>query len=123
MGQASRKLRAFEGGYLFWCAGCADVHAVTTTAKSGANWSFDGNLDRPTFSPSILVRGLRRELDEKGKWTGKWRRDAAGKPIPYVCHSFVTAGRQQFLGDCTHNLAGTTVDLADLPDWLRDAER
>lgn len=124
MGQGSRKLRSIDGGFLFWCAGCADVHVVTTEAQpfiyGGAHWSFDGNLERPTFSPSILVRGLRRELDEKGEWTGEWRRDAEGKPIPYVCHSFITAGRQQFLGDCTHDLAGQTVELADLPDWLRD---
>jgi len=31
-----------------------------------------------------------------------------------VCYSFVTAGRIQFLSDCTHILAGKTVDL---PDW------
>ena len=31
-----------------------------------------------------------------------------------ICHSFVTDGRIQFLGDCTHKLAGQTVDL---PDW------
>ena len=31
-----------------------------------------------------------------------------------VCHSFVTNGRIQYLGDCTHKLAGQTVDL---PDW------
>jgi len=40
-----------------------------------------------------------------------------GKRYPgadVVCHSFVTDGRIQFLGDCTHTLAGQTVDL---PDW------
>ena len=31
-----------------------------------------------------------------------------------ACHTFVTDGRIQFLGDCTHALAGQTVDL---PDW------
>jgi hypothetical protein len=30
-----------------------------------------------------------------------------------VCHSFVTDGRIQFLSDCTHELAGQTVDLPD----------
>ena len=32
----------------------------------------------------------------------------------FVCHSFVTDGRIQFLGDCTHDLAGHTVELPDL---------
>jgi hypothetical protein len=118
--QASRKLRSIESGFTFWCAGCDDVHSVSTSAKSGANWTFDGNVERPTFSPSILVRGLRREVDDRGEWTGKWRRDERGEPIPRVCHSFITAGRQQFLSDCTHDLAGTTVELADLPAFLCD---
>ncbi len=29
-----------------------------------------------------------------------------------VCHSFVTDGQIQFLGDCTHKLAGQTVPLS-----------
>jgi hypothetical protein len=36
-----------------------------------------------------------------------------------VCHSFVTDGRIQFLGDCTHALAGQTVDL---PEWTGGEE-
>ncbi len=39
----------------------------------------------------------------------------AGAP-PAVCHTFVTDGRIQFLGDCTHVMAGQTVDL---PVWRR----
>ena len=38
----------------------------------------------------------------------------ADKRINTVCHSFVTDGRIQFLADCTHALAGQTVDL---PEW------
>lgn len=35
---------------------------------------------------------------------------------PQVCHSYVTNGRIQYLGDCTHELAGQTVDLPELVD-------
>ena len=31
-----------------------------------------------------------------------------------TCHSFVTDGRIQFLADCTHPLAGQTVDLPEV---------
>jgi hypothetical protein len=31
-----------------------------------------------------------------------------------VCHSFVTDGKIQFLSDCTHSLANTTVEI---PPW------
>lgn len=34
------------------------------------------------------------------------------------CHSFLRAGRWQFLGDSAHALAGQTVDMVPLPDWL-----
>lgn len=35
--------------------------------------------------------------------------------VAKVCHSFVREGRIQFLGDCTHRLAGHTVDLPAFP--------
>jgi hypothetical protein len=31
-----------------------------------------------------------------------------------ICHSFVTAGHIQFLSDCTHEMAGQTVEI---PEW------
>jgi len=34
------------------------------------------------------------------------------------CHSFIRAGQWQFLTDSAHALAGQTVDLAPLPDWI-----
>jgi hypothetical protein len=64
----------------------------------GAQWGWNGSLDKPTFTPSILV---------KANYTSPNRLDD-------ICHSFVTDGKIQFLGDCTHELAGQTVDL---PDW------
>lgn len=60
----------------------------------GPRWSFNGDYDRPTFQPSILVEGSMRDG-------------------PNRCHSFVTDGQIQFLGDCTHALAGQTVPLRD----------
>jgi hypothetical protein len=77
----------------------------------GPNWTFNGDYDRPTFSPSIKVTGHQVIRDESGKWTGEWARDAAGNAVPSVCHSFIRDGQIQFLGDCTHTLAGKTVPL------------
>lgn len=68
----------------FWCPGCDEAHAVPVTGPKA--WTFDGNLDAPTLSPSLLCR---RGGDS-------------------VCHSFVRAGRMQFLGDCTHALPRAT---------------
>ena len=73
-------------------------------------WGFNGNGDAPTFTPSVLVNGGRRMTDDE------YERIRAGEKIdlpPTVCHSFVTDGNIQFLGDCTHALAGQTVPLPD----------
>ena len=58
-------------------------------------------MDAPTFSPSINVRY-------------NFTQEDGG---PDICHSFVKAGNIQFLGDCTHALAGQTVPL---PDWPKE---
>jgi hypothetical protein len=72
-------------GYRLNCPGCNKPHVV------GTGWHFNGDMERPTFEPSVLVTG-------------------GGDPT-YRCHSYVTGGRIQFLSDCSHALAGQTVDL------------
>ena len=101
MAALSSKLRSAAGGrVMFWCPGCDGAHQVGIGEGEGPRWGYNGNPDAPTFTPSVLVR-----------YNG---RDAGidGAP-PAVCHSFVTDGRIQFLGDCTHALAGQTVELPD----------
>lgn len=120
MGQVSAKLRRTERGYSYWCQGCEEVHAVTT---GPGGWSFDGNLERPTFSPSVLVRSG-HFLTGGGKpcWCTYYAEHPDKEPIfkCSVCHTFITGGVVQFLGDCTHALAGQTLELPDLPPELRD---
>ncbi|WP_246671264.1 DUF6527 family protein [Mesorhizobium sp. 8] len=77
----------------------------------GPTWGFNGDFDRPTFTPSVLVRGYKVVKDENGRWVGDWQRDAAGNLIPETCHSLIGDGQIKFLGDCTHSLAGKTVPL------------
>lgn len=42
------------------------------------------------------------------------------EPKPKVCHSFVRNGKIEYLNDCTHELAGQTVELLDEHDWFED---
>ncbi|MBD2489029.1 DUF6527 family protein [Aulosira sp. FACHB-615] len=86
-------------GYLFDCPGCGNSHAPYIRPfknDKGASWTFNGDMNKPTFQPSILAKVERTD----------------GSKI-MVCHSFVTDGRIQFLSDCTHELAGRTVDLPE----------
>ncbi len=99
MARLSAKLRSVgDNGIGFWCPGCKSIHVVTTKPNG---WSFDGNLEAPTISPSILVT-----------YDGK---DAGLEDAPPErCHSFLRGGVFEFLSDCTHALAGQKVTL---PDW------
>ena len=89
-------------GIRFECPGCGEPHVVPTLPEP-KGWTWNGSLETPTLSPSILVR-----------WKASDPSDPEAVAVESVCHSFVTDGRIQFLGDCTHELAGQTVDL---PDW------
>jgi hypothetical protein len=87
------KTRRGQGGYLmFWCPGCDAPHAVTVEGPNA--WGWNANPDALTLTPSVLVT---RRVDEA-----------------YRCHSFVRDGNIEFLGDCSHAMAGKTVPL---PDW------
>lgn len=98
------KLSMSDDGYtLFRCPACGTAHALAV--KGPQAWGWNGDGDRPTFTPSVLVTheakpGASEEFKE-------WRTERR-------CHSFITDGRIQFLSDCTHELAGQTVDL---PNW------
>lgn len=92
-----------EGGeWLFVCPGCKCGHSFNTVANRSNGvgglmpvWTFNGDVDKPTFRASLLVR---------------WNQNG----VPQICHSFVTDGMIQFLNDCTHELAGQTVPLEDI---------
>lgn len=132
MGMMSRKLRNIEGGRLgYWCQGCEQMHQVAVGEGPGPRWGWNGDVEKPTFTPSVLVwwtepanignpEALRRDVSE-----AQARRDAGEQnvKVPQVdkrCHTFITDGRVQFLGDCTHQYAGQTLDLPDLPGAWRD---
>jgi hypothetical protein len=82
----------------FECPGCGIGHAPYTKNRPGApTWTFNGDIEKPTFSPSLLVR---------------WQ-FSNGKPTK-VCHSFIRHGKIEFLSDCTHALAGQTIELPEI---------
>ncbi|HEV3492443.1 MAG TPA: DUF6527 family protein [Reyranella sp.] len=83
-------------------------------------WTLNGDVNKPTFNPSVRIAGKQTVRDAEGNWTGEWARDADGNPVDRCCHYFLKEGQLQFLGDCTHALKGQTVPLPELPSWLRD---
>lgn len=116
-------LRFAEGDHvLFWCPGCKAYHAIRVGDGPGPRWKWDGAVDWPTITPSILVTG--EELTEQGErdmeeWEKAGHPSRDGKPFetrPMRCHSFITDGMIRFLEDSTHELAGRTVELTLRPE-------
>jgi hypothetical protein len=123
MGQLSKKLRMASsklGILMFWCPGCEELHQVRV---GGKGWTFDGNVDSPTFTPSVLVTSGHHVPGHKGDCWCTFKARTGEDPgfKCQRCHSYVTKGHILFLADCTHALAGKTVPLPDLPAHLTDS--
>ena len=83
-----------ESMHMFWDPAMNEPNAFYVR-KDGSGWKWTGDFERPTVTPSIL-------LTRPG----------------YVDHLFISDGKIQYLNDCTHDLAGSTVDMMDFPeDW------
>ncbi len=120
MGALGTKLRSMEGGHIaFWCPGCNQAHTIRLRTDTTDGWGYCGNVESPTFTPSVLCRSGHYAPINAGKdcWCTFEERNG-NKPAftCYQCHLFVTKGKILFLTDCSHALAGQTVDLPDFPD-------
>lgn len=112
-------------GVSFMCPGCGDYHVIVTAEGERCRWNFNGDMEAPVFSPSLLVRSghyaYDRETPDPNKTCyctaeGDWNDHYC-----YRCHSFIGCngakpGQIIFLGDCTHPNAGRIMDLPDIPD-------
>lgn len=143
---------------IVWCPGCDQRHHFTVElldpdwrrpdGQPEPVWQWDGNLESPTFSPSMLayytvhlcdpsehheVCEDYEHCEQKGHLILNWDRDTQqeigprvyGHNLPHTadpaygnCHSFLRNGVWEFLGDCAHSLAGQKVPMVPLPDWV-----
>lgn len=107
-------------GHTIYCPGCKYSHTFFTNKDViGHVWTFNDSKDKPTFSPSMLIRGGHYAENHKpgDRCWCSYNEEHPGEEAPFVCavcHSFVRNGQIQFLDDCTHDLKGQTVDL---PNW------
>jgi hypothetical protein len=91
----SPKLLQGTQGYWHWCPACQQLHVLPNS------WEFNGNLIKPTFSPSF-----RQTLDRNGK----------------TCHYIITDGVLYYCGDCFHEQRGLVVPMPDIPQELGEWE-
>ena len=70
-----------------FCPGCKEKHQFIVSEKA---WSFNGDIDKPTFFPDMLVEQDFPELR---------------------CHFNIIDGFIQFLSDSTHEFKDTVQEL------------
>lgn len=75
----------------FKCPACGRTHQFWTKKDGKPWWSFNGDVENPTVHPSVAVT----------------MHDG-------FCHFFIKDGKMQFLNDCTHRLAGNTVEMENI---------
>ncbi|MDR3635698.1 MAG: DUF6527 family protein [Isosphaeraceae bacterium] len=82
--------------FFFWCPACQEPHPYwVDDPDPRKTWQFNGDFNRPTFTPSLRVFG-------DGHAT--------------ACHLNLTDGKIYYHGDSPHALAGETVELPDYPE-------
>ncbi len=107
-----------DGVASFKCPGCGEVHESPLSFPLTPQWGFNGDADAPTFQPPLRSRSGHYAADRGPGNCWCDYEERTGEPPPRactICHAVVTAGRIQFLDDCTHELAGQTVDLPEYP--------
>lgn len=101
MMKLSDALRSVERGHSHWCPACEEMHLIPSS------WQFDGNVESPTFTPSVRIT-------YNGPDAGKDRGDLSRAPYA-CCHYNLSAGRLVFHDDSTHPYGGCTVPLPPIP--------
>ena len=99
MNDKFRKIENTKGQYIFYCPGCKCHHAVWTENEGYEHpiWGWNKDVEKPTVSPSIKV-------------------EYHGADKNTICHSFIRNGNIEYLSDCTHELAGKTVELPNIDE-------
>jgi len=80
---------------IWWCPGCDKYHVV-----SPEKHSWNGSMDKPSFSPSLLCNPPDHN--------------------PPLCHSWMTDGVIKYLSDCEHSLANKEIEIPDIPDHVME---
>ena len=92
-------------GWTFICPACGEWPHNNRHIVPDKGWTFNRNVDLPTFTPSIKVTGRWTNADEAGIITESQPNDC--------CHIVITDGELHYQGDCTHSLRGQIVPMVD----------
>lgn len=94
------------GRVAYFCPGCNSLVYLNVDRPERPRWEFNGDMQSPTITPSVLQK--------VGPYGEHWAPEKIGKTD--VCHAYVKNGSIEYLGDCTHELAGKTIPMVDIPE-------
>lgn len=92
---------------------------IKGTREGTGNWTWNGDIERPTLKPSVLSQSGHFAPEFKSGdscWCKYYDEHPKETPVfhCYRCHTWINEGKVQFLNDSTHELAGQTLDLIEL---------
>ena len=90
-------------GYGYFCPACKYRHwtRILDSDNEGYTiWDFNGDIDNPTFSPSV------KHTTEYGE---PHRPDK-------ICHYYIINSEIRYETDCTHELAGQTIPMIPIEE-------
>lgn len=107
MNQVSPVLRRAVGRYIHWCPACEQMHPLPDS------WTFNGNMNKPTFTPSFAQTFVR--------WTGGINASGLGigEKQHVLCHYIITDGQLRFCEDSWHKRTDI-VAMPLIPPHVRD---
>jgi hypothetical protein len=84
-------------GYLWWTCPASICGNVRIPIEGPTAWKWNESIDTPTITPSVKIT---------------W--DYGEERKSFCCHCVITNGQIVFCSDCTHELSGQTVLMADI---------
>lgn len=110
-----------EGLMLIMCEGCGVRHMIATKHPEiwTHNWGFNGDLEAPSFTPSVKIRwpewigGEAFEEFTTFETACRTTKDPSKWKI-HCCHFVITRGVIAFQGDCTHELMNHNRQLPNI---------
>lgn len=93
------KVRDTDRHWIVRCKMCG-THYIPKSSDENKTWYFNGNVNCPTFVPSI------KEITNDPTHPHYQPR-----ALTSICHFTITNGTMQYHGDCTHEMANTSEEL------------
>ena len=97
---------------------------ISGTRKGTNNWTWNGDIEKPTLKPSILTKTkifTKRGNEDYKKWYDngcpELVKETNFESEEVICHTWINDGKVIFLDDCTHEFKGQTVDLLNIEDF------